>query len=92
MYKTLVCGVDPANSERVIVRFAVGAEVSVKADNCGVIQGVVRLVGLVGAARLNGRQGTVVGVNPARPERVVVRLADGEEVGVKRENYELIHR
>jgi len=29
-------------------------------------------------------------VNPARRERVVVRLADGEEVGVKRGDYELM--
>ena len=30
------------------------------------------------------------GVSPANPERVMVRLADGVEVGVKRQNYELI--
>jgi hypothetical protein len=83
-------GMDPGHSERVIVRLADGAEVSVKADNYEVIRGLVRLVGLVGAAHLNGREGMVVGVNPARPERVVVRLADSVEVGVKRDNYALI--
>jgi len=59
--KTLVCGVDPGNTERVIVQFADGTEVSVKADNCDVIRGAVRLVGLVGAAHLNGCEGVVCG-------------------------------
>jgi len=59
--RTLLCGVDPANAERVILRLADGAEVSVKADNCEVIRGMVRLVGLVGAAQLNGREGLVCG-------------------------------
>mmetsp|Transcript_1220 Transcript_1220/g.2821 ORF Transcript_1220/g.2821 Transcript_1220/m.2821 type:complete len:317 (-) Transcript_1220:65-1015(-) len=81
---------DPANSERVIVRLGDGTELSVKADNCEVIRGMVRLVGLVRAAHINGSEGVVCGMSPANPERVMVRLADGVKVSVKRENYELI--
>ena len=46
----------------------------------------VRLIGLRGAAHLNGREGVVHGADPANSERVIVRLADASDVSVKREN------
>jgi len=46
----------------------------------------VRLVGLQGAAHLNGREGAAAGADPANAARRIVRFADGTQVSVKREN------
>jgi hypothetical protein len=53
--------------------------------SCG---GRVVLRGLTGAAHLNGKQGTLVGLKPGSLERVIVRVdGGGEEVAVKIANY-----
>jgi hypothetical protein len=40
----------------------------------------VRLVGLRGAAHLNGMEGLIRCANPDKSDRFIVRLADGTEV------------
>ena len=52
----------------------------------------VRLVGLQGAAHLNGREGVLHGRDPNSSERFRVGLAGGKKVSVRSQNYERIQR
>ena len=50
------------------------------------------LHGLIGAAHLNDKRGTLLPLKPGSLERVIVRLDDGEqEVAVKFGNYSLVN-
>jgi len=52
----------------------------------------VRLVGLRGAAHLNGREGVIRGADPANNERWRTRLDDGKYVSVRAVNFVHIHQ
>ena len=52
----------------------------------------VRLIGLVAAAHLNGREGVLKGQDPNHSERFTVGLQGGREIAVKPQNYELVKR
>jgi len=52
---------------------------------CGVLNDPA--AGLIGAVHLNGQEGAILGSVEQGAGRVVVRLDNGTEVKVKRENY-----
>uniref|UniRef100_A0A7S0SFY9 MYND-type domain-containing protein n=1 Tax=Mantoniella antarctica TaxID=81844 RepID=A0A7S0SFY9_9CHLO len=56
------------------------------------LQFEVRLMGLRGAAHLNGREGVIRSIDPANKERWSVRLDDGTCVSVKAGNFEHVRR
>lgn len=82
---------DPNNSTRSAVELADGQVRSVSNTNFECLKygtGRVVLHGLVGAAHLNGKRGTLIRLKPGSLERVIVRLdAGGEEMAVKFANY-----
>jgi len=49
----------------------------------------LRLIGLVAAAHLNGREGVLKGQDPKHSERFTLGLQGGREIAVKPQNYEL---
>jgi len=87
----LIRGQDPNVPTRLVVEAADGEIYGVSEANFEFMRMGSRRVtfhGLIGAAHLNGKGGTLVRLKPGSLDRVVVRLDDdGEEVAVKFANY-----
>jgi hypothetical protein len=85
---------DPNNPTRSLILLSGGQVRSVPKASFEALRpdtGCVVLHGLTGAAHLNGKCGTLLGLKRGSLERVTVRLVDGEqEVAVKFANYRYI--
>ena len=86
---------DPKAPMQSLVQLAEGQVHSVPEANFEFLRlGINRVVlhGLIGAAHLNDKRGTLLHLKPGSLERVIVRLDDGEqEVAVKFGNYSLVN-
>jgi len=92
---------DVNNPERTTIRLECGKEINVRPQNYVIVQRMhmnfggesavyVRIIGLTGAAQLNGRNGVMKGQDPNNSERTTIRLECGKEVNVRSDDYVII--